>query len=264
MIHFIEIKSNKAEIIPALKALIEKYDVSDQVVVISFLEKQLQRVHEQMPELSVGLLTDLPSSADVLSVNRQIAPLNATVNPSYGTVTNDLINDLAARGITVWPWTYNMPEQYFKAFMDGVHGITTDYADLASNFVVRLAAEDISVGTTPAQAVALTAKAITQKGEEFDVACEYLTVSGGIALQKTDDGKYYAKSGKCTVLLKYSFELNGVSYVIYSEPIDIRADESLETTGGCSSSVGMYGGIIGIALLSAVCVVLIKFSRKAQ
>lgn len=264
LIHFIEIKSNKAEIIPALKALIEKYDVSDQVVVISFIEKQLQRVREQMPELSVGLLTDIPSSADVRSINQQIAPLNATVNPSYGTVTNDLINDLSARGITVWPWTYNMPEKYFKAFMNGVHGITTDYADLASNFVVRLAAEDIMVGKTPAQATPIMAQAITQKGELTNVACDYLIVSGGMDLQKTDDGKYYSKSGQCTALLKYYFELNGVSYVIYSEPIEIRVDESLETSSGCSSNIGMYGGIIGLVLLSAVCVVLINYSQRSQ
>ena len=259
LVHFVEIKSSRPEIVPALKALIEEYDVSGQVVVISFLSEQLARVHEQIPELSVGLLTNTAQGYDAMAANIALAPLNATLNPSYEFVTLDQISQLAACGLTVWSWTYPNGGAYDQAWQNGINGITTDYADRASDRVVRLEASDFAVGSRDSEAVPLTAVAVTQKGERFEVSCDYMQISGSMTLLQTSEGKYYAGRGTAVVLLKYRFESDDVAYTVWSDPVTVTVEESSDGGGGCGASavLGSVCAALGLAL-SGLSLVFLK------
>lgn len=255
LVHFVEIKSSRPEIVPALKALIEEFDVSGQVVVISYLSEQLARVREQIPELSVGLLSNSAQGVGVPEANRMLAPLNASFHPSYEFVTLDQIRQFATCGLTVWPWTYPNNGAYDAAWQNGVNGITTDYADRSSDRVVRLEASNFTVGNRDTEAVSLTATAVTQKGDRYEVVCDFMQIAGNMTLLKTSEGKNYAGRGEAVVLLKYRFESDEVMVTLYSEPVTVSVSETDSPGGGCGSSVaagsvcfGVGGILLGAAL----------------
>ena len=253
LVHFVEIKSSRPEIVPVLKTLIEECGVSDQVVVISFLGEQLARVHEQIPELSVGYLVNSASGTDAAEANELVAPVNATYNPGYEFVTLDQVREMAARGITVWPWTYPNNSDYDAAYTNGINGITTDYADRSSSYAVRLEASDIVLPRSDAKAVDLTATLVTQKGDKTEVVCEYEQISGTMTLLQNSEGKYYAGRGTAVVVLKYRFASESVAYTLYSEPVSVSVEaEEPAVSGGCQSSAGAGTAVCGIVLLLVV------------
>ena len=263
LVHFVEIKSSRPEIVPALKALIDECGVSDQVVVISFLEDQLARVHEQMPELSVGYLFNTASGTDALEANQSVAPINATYNPGYNFVTLEQVRGMAARGITVWPWTYPNTSDYDTAYTNGINGITTDYADRSSSYAVRLEASDFTLPNSDAEAADLTATLVTQKGERTEVVCEYIQISGTMTLLQNAEGKYYAGHGTAVVLLKYRFVSDSAAYTLYSAPVTVSVREAGSAdTGGCNSSLGAASVLGGASAVSAVIIAAVLLRRR--
>ena len=264
LVHFVEIKSSRPEIVPVLKTLIEECGVSDQVVVISFLGEQLARVHEQIPELSVGYLVNSASGTDAAEANELVAPVNATYNPGYEFVTLDQVREMAARGITVWPWTYPNNSDYDAAYTNGINGITTDYADRSSSYAVRLEASDIVLPRSDAKAVDLTATLVTQKGDKTEVVCEYEQISGTMTLLQNSEGKYYAGRGTAIIVLKYKFVGESVSYTLYSDPVTVSVEAEEETPasgGGCNSSAGVAFAAGGAVLLAAAAAGLVLLRR---
>ncbi len=130
---FIEIKSTNANIVQALRDLIEEYDFFDQSVVITFHTAQAAIMRETLPEVSVGLLSGGLVNKDNLSssvsaVINQIVPIKTTLNPYYEPITQAMLSEMQHRGITVWPWTINNPDLFLEQFVLGVGGITTDHS----------------------------------------------------------------------------------------------------------------------------------------
>lgn len=130
---FIEIKSTNANIVPALKDLIEEYDFYDQAMVITFHVAQAELMHEYLPEISVGLLnsglvnsTNLASS--ISATLNQVVPLKTTLNPEFSVITPEFRLEMQHRGITVWPWTTNNELKFMEQYETGVSGITTDHS----------------------------------------------------------------------------------------------------------------------------------------
>ena len=84
---FIEIKSANTAIVPALKKLVEQYNIYDQCAVITFNENIMAAMREEYPEMSVGALSGIgmnsPSSdMDIPDVMSFIGTYNGTHNPS--------------------------------------------------------------------------------------------------------------------------------------------------------------------------------------
>ena len=72
---------------------------------------------------------------------------NATYNP-YLSFTYDVVDIGRHRGLTVWPWTYNDPENFAKAYLGGIYGITTNWAWWATDYVVDIASADVTAAST--------------------------------------------------------------------------------------------------------------------
>lgn len=72
---------------------------------------------------------------------------NATYNPSLG-FSEAVVRAGRHRGLTVWPWIYNDPADFAQAYLQGIYGITTDWAWWASDYVVSLQAGPEPVGLT--------------------------------------------------------------------------------------------------------------------
>lgn len=142
VIIFIEIKSTNANIVAALRTLIEEYDFFDQAVVITFHPAQATIMRDVLPEISVGLLNsgllnDMNVNSSISATINQIVPLKTTLNPYFLPVTKEILTQLQHRAITVWPWTLNNPADFYNQIHLGVGGITTDYSSWISEELIE-------------------------------------------------------------------------------------------------------------------------------
>lgn len=125
----LEIKSSHLypEIEHQIIEYVKKFDMWDQVVIISFNYNDLEKVNTLAPNLSLGFLWPWPllphginsSKIKVVSVFWPTVILNPF-----------LVRNLHNRGCQVWVWTVNNPQLMRLLFWLGVDGITTDHPNL--------------------------------------------------------------------------------------------------------------------------------------
>ncbi|UVI33017.1 glycerophosphodiester phosphodiesterase family protein [Paenibacillus spongiae] len=228
VLHFVEIKSYKPEIIDALVTLINEKGVEDQVVVISFNGTQLQLLGQKMPGMSLGYLTggyanETNVSKSLRSTLQAIQPINATFNTSYPGLGKNFMEASKHRGITIWPWTYRDQGSFVQYFQLGTYGLTTDYANWSTNWAAELAPKQETVELTVGESADLTAIMETYKGDKSEVAPTLIAVDGE-DLAAVNGGKVTAvKPGTAHVLLRYSFTTDlGNSYDLYTKPVAIQ------------------------------------------
>lgn len=127
-------------LINGLSALIRKYDIMDQIVVISFIQNNLVSMSQNFPGIPVGWLNrlELDEANPVYStyeVMENIQSYNCVCNPGYNNWGSAMIEELIHRGVTLWPWTINEQDQFDKLMIDGVGGITTDYSQWSKSYI---------------------------------------------------------------------------------------------------------------------------------
>ncbi|WP_270168823.1 glycerophosphodiester phosphodiesterase family protein [Paenibacillus sp. SYP-B4298] len=239
LIHFIEIKTNNPNIIDPLVALIQQYDVEDQVVIITFDANQLKRMNEKMPGMSNGYLlggglaadSDIPGS--IYRVLSTIQPLGATYNTGYGTFGSKFLEASKHRGITTWPWTYRNRNDFTNAFVMGTYGLTTDYAHWASNWPNQVSSEQPSYTLQVGEQAELNVKVRTYTGEEAGQSGEVVILSGQEFIEAAG-GKVRAKAnGTAYVSVRYTSTKEGAPvYDLYTQPIavQVKAPVALPTS----------------------------------
>lgn len=229
--HFIELKSATAGIVPLLKEELEKAGVKDQVVAISFLGDQINRMTATLPEISNGFLNSNVDTGDVGVSLRNI--LNATqlysstYNPSYANGPKQATMEAAKhRGITFWPWTVNNQNDFYRFYSYGTHGLTTDHAYWAKDFPVAIAAlptapTTATVGSAFSVPVALT----TQVGAASNAASNQLVVLDGAPAHTVaaDGSVTFTATGTATVLPGYTYKMGDgtYGYTIVGKPMAI-------------------------------------------
>lgn len=255
---FIEVKSSKPELITHLKAMIDQYEISDQIVFISFNASMLTLCRQQMPEISAGYLKNVTGIEALDAVENMITisgENNFTIHPDYKSVNYDRINAAKDRGIGVYPWTYRDAQVFNTDYKNGIYGLTTDYSDFASNYVYELKPLDnYMLYNTKLKAKTFEAEAVS-KSNTRTVTCEVIQIDGDATLIKEADAYYTSKKGSITVVLRYLSE--DLNYYIYTQPIKIAvAGENTSNTvkvGGCGTAnkVGLYSIILFAVLASA-------------
>ncbi|MBD2871895.1 glycerophosphodiester phosphodiesterase family protein [Paenibacillus arenilitoris] len=227
VLHFVEIKSYKPETVDALVKLIKEKDVEDQVAVISFSDQQLKRLGEQMPEMSMGFLTG--GYANEASVNKSlretlkvIQSLNTTFNTSYPGVGPKFMEAAKHRGITLWPWTFRDLNETMNYYARGTHGLTTDYAQWASDWPAELKPEMPEYKLKANKALELSAIVKTHIGTESKVTPEIVVIDGNEKVKVEGNKVTGLKKGKVYVLLRYTASLDAArQYDLYTVPVII-------------------------------------------
>ena len=133
---FIEIKSSKTEIVPAIKACIDALGMYDQCSVITFNESIMAAMRRDYPEMSVGALCSgymagVDSETDLRTAMSFIGKYNATLNPSYTGYEADDLRAALMRGISIYPWTFRGSlTTYMDHYLWGYSGLTGDNANV--------------------------------------------------------------------------------------------------------------------------------------
>lgn len=133
----VEIKSYEVELIEELKKLINKYEMADNMVVISFHNSQLVNMKNIIPEVPTSLLIN--SNEDVFVTTLQtLATLNCGFDGGTWASADTHLRKLALRGYSSWMWTYQREENISVAFKDGVLGITNNEPLELKDYAVRI------------------------------------------------------------------------------------------------------------------------------
>lgn len=231
ILHFVEIKSYKPEIVDALVKLIGEKGVEDQVTVISFSDQQLKYLGQKMPGMSLGFLTGgYANEANIGKALRAslmaIQPINATFNTSYPGLDKLFMEASKHRGMTIWPWTFRDRNTFVHYFQLGTYGLTTDYAHWSTDWAASLVPKQESVEITVGGSAELAATIETYKGDEQEVMPAVVVLDGQETVEVSGSQVTAMMPGTAHVLLRYTFVTDaGNSYDLYTQPVSIEIAE---------------------------------------
>ncbi len=116
-----------------LLAVIDSQGVGDRVVVQSFDKRSLEAIHAQDPTVELAFLTSTAFSQFTAVADAGVA----VWSPSSRTITETLVDDAHAAGLSVATWTVNSEDEIREVISVGVDGIITDRPDIALDIVAQ-------------------------------------------------------------------------------------------------------------------------------
>ncbi len=221
---FIEIKSQNKAIVPAIKTLIDKYDIMDQCCIITFHAAIIDEVHAKIPYISNGLLAEMLPFESMLGYTSRY---NCTFNPGYASTLNaSYAADCIYRGITVWPWTLNDSATFDQYFLLGVGGITTNYANFAQKYIKFISVDKKAYSVETGRAVPIVLKATTYAGKvSVNTSAEMIVIDGNDRIGFDGSSVYAYAEGQSTVIFRLGYKLNnGTTVYVYTQPVTIKAN----------------------------------------
>ncbi len=226
----IEIKPNDTTLAKPLADLINKYDIIDQVVIISFKTAPMLELRKHLPGIAIGYLSSsytldegnaLYTASTIIDA---VQDYMSVFNPKYTGLGENLIRELAYRGITVWPYTINDQATFDKYFVNSVAGITTNYSQWSKTLVSSLEYDGSQVKST------------TYNGTVSNVSskAELVVVEDSLGISFTN-GKLTVPSPAAGGKASFFFRLKsttgtGISYYTVTElqTVEVAPTHSLE------------------------------------
>ncbi|OXM85721.1 glycerophosphodiester phosphodiesterase family protein [Paenibacillus rigui] len=242
-----EIKSSKPEMVNTVIQVIKDKKAEDTVNMMSFNTEQLMRLRQQMPEMPTGLLVNGITSNET-NVNkslrdaiRNVQGTNATFNVGYYNIGKNFMESAHHHGLIVSPWTINNQNDFISMFMLGPWGITTDYADYASDWAASIQPEKDQYDLAQNDSLTLSASVVSFKGAKTAVTPEIVLLDGQDVVN-VDGAKMTAKNaGTVHALLRTTQVIDtNNQYDMYSQPITIEVKGGHK---GHNSGSGSGGGV---------------------
>lgn len=252
----LEIKSQKTEIVDALKEKLAGSGIENQIVVISFHEAQLRKTAEVLPEIPAADLNG-KSSDTIKAILKKSGEYNCGIDYNYNALDDDKIKALICRGFIPWTWTYSGDYAITLALEQGFTGLTNNNADSLAKMPVMIEGKD-KTDKIPAVGEEIELTATEYGGEKKDVKGTIISVKA------LTDGKY-------EVFAKYNPTDYFLSVMLYTQQyavtVETPTNESPAESGnggthaksGCGSAA--LGGAI-IPLIIAAAVIAIKKGKK--
>lgn len=217
---FVEIKTHNANCVPLMKSLIDKYDMYDQISVITFFEDQIVNMRKYYPEMSVGfllgsLIDETDSDYDMLQVMNTIGKYNTTLNPNNAGYGKNALRAANIRGISIYPWTFTDSTAYSKFFTLGYQGLTGNNANVQGAYVKELSYTESS------GIFNVTAK--TYNGSEMNVNSSVsFKFTDGAANASVSGNKVTVKEGTTsTFIIAYTANAGSKTYTVCTQPITL-------------------------------------------
>ncbi len=230
---FIEIKSTKREIIPAMKALIDKHDMYDQCTVITFHDSILRYMREDYPEMHGGFLcgdimVGTNAEAGLRGAMNTVGKLNASINPSAGGYDDADLRAALRRGISVYPWTFRGDFSVYKPyFMWGYSGLTGDNADVMGKYAHHVEYTG-KTAYNSGEALPLTLSMTDYLRLTEEKKATLTILSGEEYVNVTDTALEFVSDGTVTILLAYYQRIDRQNdYYLHTQPITITIGDGI-------------------------------------
>jgi glycerophosphoryl diester phosphodiesterase len=126
---FLELKAGSIHypgIEAELIALVTEEGALGRTQISSFDHQALLRIHEQAPQIPLGMLY-ADNLLDPVGLAKQLGA--EALHPAWEWVTPQLVEAAHAAGLKVNVWTVNLPEVVMMMTAAGVDGIMSDYPD---------------------------------------------------------------------------------------------------------------------------------------
>ena len=229
---FIEIKSQKENCLPLLKALIDEYadyDMPNRCTIISFFMNQLKNTRKTMPGISAsllcgGLITDDTIYTALSGLTDLLLPNNTTFSTNYSGVGAASVEALALRGITTWPWTFEGIDDYCYFFKTNAGGLTTNYCHLSRDFRHTLATplKNITIGLNQTQTVEGSVITYARETLPLPQHSEIVIIEGKDIISADSLSIIGLREGTASFMIKASYAPHdGFGYTLYSQPITV-------------------------------------------
>ena len=138
----IEIKTEKSldtddevyEFSNKLIDIINKYNITNNVIIQSFDARALKNIKEIEPSIKTSyLIKELPSLDNLIKISKQLGV--KIISPEYKLMNKNIVTQLHENGFEVLPWTINDINILKQNIEYGVDGIITDYPKQMKDYV---------------------------------------------------------------------------------------------------------------------------------
>jgi len=222
----IEMKSADPQLVPKMQDEIKKYQVENQVVTTSFNIDQVARAQTLLANIPRGLLVgSMPKNYNNLvnakQINADVQTYNSSYNPAYRADLIALLEITKHRGISFWPWALS-DEVFKKLYIAGTYGITTNSAQLYSQYMVDIQVPQ-TIKAQVNQAVQVTAQLTqqdqTQSSQEIS---NFLVLSGSPKYELKNGQLSFSEKGTAYILAAYKYQIDPQNfYHIFSAPMKV-------------------------------------------
>jgi len=215
-----ELKSNDVNLCSLFKGYLNKYNIYNQVVCISFNTTHLNKMKTIIPEIPTADLNDYTfdtkNPGNFIITLSKLNSMNTTVDTNKAYISPSLVRYLAVRGFSAWFWTYPDVLNTQDAIRSGGLGITTNVAEGLTECALEL--------YTSSNYFVSTKNDIKEEKMVFNYKSY-----GGLVEDKpldalpiyVEDHNKYAKAIYCATYTSSK----GTEYVIYSKPIIVIKGE---------------------------------------
>lgn len=242
----VELKAGTDGLVPALATLVEKYDMYDQINVITFHPGHMQKMQEYLPGISRGYLNMVmpaayDAAADLTTLFNTCSAGGWTCNPNYNNTPNSALLEAAKhRGMTFWPYTFNSLTEFDKYTMMGIQGLTTDYAARASDYYTHMTTTVGGTDMKPNEKFSAVTKLYQRNGTATTVTdAEIIRLWGNIEL--TGSNGLYAPVGEGEGVFcfrKRASLSSGQRYWLYSEAFHVKSYSETKIISVTESDAG--------------------------
>ena len=240
----LEIKSQKTEIVDALKEKLAGSGIENQIVVISFHESQIKAMKEKLPQIPVADLNG-NSSDSLKTILEKSGENNSGIDYNFNALDEEKTSGLIVRGFIPWRWTYSNEYDVTFAYEQGVTGITNNYAAVLKNMPLYVEGQ-------------ATTDKVPQNGGEIK-----LTVTEYGGRTKEVKGKIIDVTEKndydYEVIAEYYPQEYFLETKLYTQKFIVSTRNSGGNSGGCGAGLLFGAGLNG----SAVCLAVIGLFAAA-
>ncbi len=229
---FVEIKDTNPAAVDRYIEYSKKLGTEEHLVTISAYDEQLKITQQQMPEMSLGYLRSgydfkFNTYWSLRYVLWQVQTLNSSIMPDYNAVDRKFIEVARHRGMNVWVWGFTDKDTIIKYFKMGVCGMTTDCAQVFSDWAAEIIPKQGSMSMKCGITASLDADVKTYRGEIKGVEPDIVIISGGDVIGVNGNRIISKKTGTAYVLLRYTAKLSDReddTYDIYTQPVKIQVE----------------------------------------
>lgn len=240
----LEIKSEQDDLVDVLKEVLDQYNIYDKVVVISFYNHILEKMHNTLPSVPTANLNTVSTGNFSTRLEEMGKYGCVTDTPSGSSLLNEKY--LRDRGILGWYWTMDNETDLAISVQEGLVGLTNNVADVLGEYVQDIKFNDnmksnLSVGDS-FQAVGIK---YNKKEIPLDVTIE--------AVMTIEEKQY----------ISVRYEDN---YVTYITPFMLASqkDENVSTPNGNNMPliIGLSTGLAAIVIIGGVVTFILLKKRK--
>jgi glycerophosphoryl diester phosphodiesterase len=210
---------------------IEEEGVKNQVLVQSFHLGDVVKSHELNPEIGVGYLYSSGISAtsegrvtDAQKMLNYASRMNANLNASYGSLSEEFITYMRQRGMVNLHWTFRNEQHLGDQLEKGVIGPITDYTQWLTDVPIRLETPIKKRNLKVGDSATIQAKAFMNYREDKKENIKTnLFVSGDQNTVAVQGNTITALNpGKANVFVTHTFSILGKEWSLVGEPIEVE------------------------------------------